>query len=168
MQVPAPLALLLSDRGCRCLDRVQWLTRREAELTRKYQLTYHRSMTVTHIQLFSVPVTDQDRALRFYRDVLGFELVRDNPMGAHQRWVQVAPPGAATSVTLVTWFPTMAPGSTKGIVLESDDLDADVAQLTAKGVTIEAGIQDQQWGRFVTFDDPDGNGIVLQATSSGA
>ncbi len=61
----------------------------------------------------------------------------------------------------------MAPGSTKGIVLETDDLDKDVAALKAKGVAIDGGIQEQPWGRFVTFDDPDGNGIVLQATSTG-
>src|SRR5690348_2608135 len=116
-------------------------------------------MTVTHIQLISLSVADQDRALRFYVDMLGFEVVRDNHMGPAQRWVQIAPPGAQTSITLVTWFPTMPAGSTKGTVLESDDLDADVAALTAKGVTIGGGIQSQPWGRYVTFDDPDGNGI---------
>jgi predicted enzyme related to lactoylglutathione lyase len=61
----------------------------------------------------------------------------------------------------------MPPGSVKGTVLETDDLDGDVAALTAGGVTIEGGIQQQPWGRFVTFDDPDGNGIVLQETSLG-
>jgi predicted enzyme related to lactoylglutathione lyase len=50
-------------------------------------------------------------------------------------------------------------------VLETDDLDAEVAALTDRGVSIPDGIQQQPWGRFVTFDDPDGNGIVLQATS---
>jgi catechol 2,3-dioxygenase-like lactoylglutathione lyase family enzyme len=125
-------------------------------------------MTISHIQLISLAVADQDRALRFYTDVLGFDLVRDNPMGPDQRWVQVAPPGAQTSITLVTWFPTMPAGSTKGTVLESNDLEGDVAALAAKGVTIEGGIQSQPWGRFVTFDDPDGNGIVLQETAASA
>jgi len=124
-------------------------------------------MAITHLQLISLPVADQDRSREFYVDVLGFDLVRDNPMGPGQRWVQVAPTGAQTSITLVTWFPTMPPGSAKGIVLETDDLDGDVAALSAGGVTIEGGIQEQPWGRFVTFDDPDGNGIVLQETSLG-
>ncbi len=125
-------------------------------------------MAITHIHLVSLPTTDQDRSLRFYVDILGFELVRDNPMGPDQRWVQVAPPDAQTSITLVTWFPTMPPGSTKGMVLETDDLDAEVAALASKGVSIEGGIQTQPWGRFVTFDDPDGNGIVLQETAASA
>jgi catechol 2,3-dioxygenase-like lactoylglutathione lyase family enzyme len=125
-------------------------------------------MAITHIQLLSLPVADQDRARDFYVDVLGFELVRDNPMGPDSRWVQVAPKGARTAITLVTWFPTMPPGSAKGLVVETDDLDGDVAGLTAKGVRLADGIQEQPWGRFVTFDDPDGNGIVLQQTSPDA
>ena len=125
-------------------------------------------MAITHLQLISLPVADQDRSRDFYVNVLGFDLVRDNHMGPARRWVQVAPKGAATSITLVTWFPTMPPGSVKGTVLETDDLDGDVAALTAAGLRIEGGIQQQPWGRFVTFDDPDGNGLVLQETSVGA
>ena len=125
-------------------------------------------MAITHLQLISLPVADQDRSRDFYVNVLGFDLVRDNHMGPARRWVQVSPKGAATSITLVTWFPTMPPGSVKGTVLETDDLDGDVAALTAAGLRIEGGIQQQPWGRFVTFDDPDGNGLVLQETSVGA
>ena len=122
-------------------------------------------MTVTHVQLLSVPVSDQDRARDFYVDVLGFDLVRDNPMGPGRRWVQLAPKGAATGLTLVTWFPTMPPGSLKGLVLETDDLDGDVAALRDRGVVFaEDGIQVAPWGRYATFHDPDGNGIVLQST----
>jgi catechol 2,3-dioxygenase-like lactoylglutathione lyase family enzyme len=123
-------------------------------------------MTITQIQLFSLPVTDQDRARDFYVGTLGFELVADTAMGPGQRWVQVRPPGAATSITLVTWFPTMPAGSAKGTVLETGDLDGDVAALRARGVVIDAGVQEAPWGRFVTFDDPDGNGLILQATAA--
>lgn len=123
------------------------------------------AMPITSVQLFSLPVNDQDRARDFYVDVLGFEVVREAQMGPDQRWVQVAPRGASTSITLVTWFPTMAAGSVKGTVLETDDLEGDVAALVAKGVVIDGGIQVEPWGRFATFDDPDGNGIVLQETA---
>jgi len=124
-------------------------------------------MTITQVQLFSLPVGDQDRARDFYLDTLGFELVADTAMGPDQRWVQVRPPGSRTSITLVTWFPDMPAGSVKGTVLETDDLDKDVTALQARGVPIEGGIQQAPWGRFVTFDDPDGNGLVLQATAGG-
>jgi catechol 2,3-dioxygenase-like lactoylglutathione lyase family enzyme len=122
-------------------------------------------VSITQISVLSLPVTDQDRARDFYVDVLGLRLLRDDPMGPGMRWVQVAPPGAATSITLVTWFETMPAGSAKGLVLETDDLDGDVARLRERGVAIEGDVQEQPWGRFVTFDDPDGNGIVLQATA---
>ena len=121
-------------------------------------------MAITSVQLFSLPVADQDRARDFYVGKLGFDLISDTQMGPGMRWLQVAPPGAATSITLVTWFPTMPAGSTKGTVLETDDLDGDVTRLRAAGVQI-GDIESQPWGRFVTFDDPDGNGIVLQATA---
>jgi catechol 2,3-dioxygenase-like lactoylglutathione lyase family enzyme len=123
-------------------------------------------MAITSVQLFSLPVADQDRARDFYVGKLGFDLISDTQMGPGMRWLQVAPPGAATSITLVTWFPTMPAGSTKGTVLETDDLDGDVARLGADGVRI-GEIESQPWGRFVTFDDPDGNGIVLQASAGG-
>ena len=92
------------------------------------------AMAITRIQLFSLPVADQDRAKAFYVDKLGFELVADTAMGPDQRWVQVRPAGCDTSITLVTWFDTMPPGSAQGTVVESDDLDADVATIRSRGV----------------------------------
>jgi catechol 2,3-dioxygenase-like lactoylglutathione lyase family enzyme len=125
-------------------------------------------MSITHVQLISVPVSDQDRARDFYVDTLGFELVSDTQLGPDMRWVMVKPRNAQTALTLVTWFPTMPAGSLKGTVLETDDLDHDVERLTGLGVLIPNGVEEAPWGRFVQFDDPDGNGIVLQATASGA
>jgi catechol 2,3-dioxygenase-like lactoylglutathione lyase family enzyme len=122
-------------------------------------------MPITAVQLFSLPVADQDRARDFYVETLGFTLVSDTEMAPGMRWVQVAPPGSQTSITLVTWFPTMPAGSTKGTVLETDDLDGDVARLESLGVAV-GEIDSQPWGRFATFDDPDGNGIVLQSSAA--
>jgi catechol 2,3-dioxygenase-like lactoylglutathione lyase family enzyme len=122
-------------------------------------------MPITQVQLFSIPVSDQDRSIEFYVGTLGFELVADSQMGPDMRWVQVRPPGGATSLTLVTWFPTMGAGSLKGTVLETDALEDDVASLRQKGVAV-GDIESAPWGRYVTFDDPDGNGIVLQETAT--
>jgi predicted enzyme related to lactoylglutathione lyase len=121
-------------------------------------------MAVSKVQLFSVPVSDQDRARDFYVNVLGFEVRSDTQFGPEMRWVMVAPPGAQTALTLVTHFPSMPAGSLKGMVLETADLEADVERIAGLGVTITNGIEDAPWGRFAQFDDPDGNGIVLQAT----
>jgi uncharacterized glyoxalase superfamily protein PhnB len=116
---------------------------------------------VTHLQVVSVPVGDQDRAKAFYTEVLGFEVKGDMAYGSDQRWVELAPPGAPTSITLVTWFPSMAPGSLKGLVLNTDDIHATYDELAARGLTWHGPIQDEFWGTFATFDDPDGNGWVV-------
>ncbi len=120
-------------------------------------------MPINRVQLFSVPVSDQDRALHFYVDLLGLELLSDTQMNPEMRWVLVSPRGAQTAITLVTWFPSMSPGSLKGIVLETDDLDAEIARLRQLGLSIGEPEQ-APWARFVVFDDPDGNGIVLQSS----
>lgn len=121
-------------------------------------------MSIQKVQLFSIPVTDQDRARDFYVGALGLELVNDFRMSPTMRWVQVRPAGAQTSMTLVTWFPGMPPGSLSGLVLETDDLDGDIARFRERGVEFEGEVRDQPWGRSIVLHDPDGNGIVLQST----
>jgi catechol 2,3-dioxygenase-like lactoylglutathione lyase family enzyme len=119
----------------------------------------------THVLLLSVPVTDQDRARDFYVDALGFEVVREEAMGPGRRWVQVAPPGAQTSLTLVTWFDSMPAGSLTGLVLETDDLDGDAARLADRGVPVPDGVQEAPWGRYLQLADPDGNRLILQEST---
>jgi catechol 2,3-dioxygenase-like lactoylglutathione lyase family enzyme len=123
-------------------------------------------MTIRNVSVLSIPVTDQDRAKAFYVDVLGFELMNDDPMGPGQRWVQVRPPGAETSITLVTWFEQMPAGSVTGLVLNTDDVVADHRALTAKGVVFEAEPRDDVWGVWTSFTDPDRNGWVLAETKT--
>jgi uncharacterized glyoxalase superfamily protein PhnB len=84
------------------------------------------------------------------------------------RWVMLRPPGAGTAVTLVNWFETMPAGSMRGAVLGCDDMEKTVAELSALGVEFsEAEIQEAPWGRWQTFEDPDGNGWVLQQDNPG-
>ena len=71
------------------------------------------------------------------------------------------PPGGAPGITLVTWFDAMPAGSIKGLVLEVDDVDAAYAAMEARGVVFASKPENQEWGRFAAFDDPDGNGWVL-------
>lgn len=118
-------------------------------------------MAITHVHVLSIPVSDQDRALDFYVNVLGMELIRDIPEPG-LRWIQVAPPGGQTCIALINWLPSMTAGSLRGFTLESDDLDADVAALAARGVDVGEGIRDHDWGRSIGFSDPDGNRIILQ------
>jgi predicted enzyme related to lactoylglutathione lyase len=122
-------------------------------------------MAITQVQLFSVPVSDPERAKTFYVDTLGFTLVSDTMMGEDQRWIQVVPPGAQTSITLVTWFETMPSGSLRGLVLETDDLEGDIHRLREAGVAFDSGVERAPWGQYAQFSDPDGNGLILQQTA---
>jgi catechol 2,3-dioxygenase-like lactoylglutathione lyase family enzyme len=122
------------------------------------------SRVINRIDIVSIPVSDQDRAQAFYRDKLGFAELSDTMMGGGRRWVQLAPKGAATSVTLVTWFDSMPAGSLKGLVLNTDDIDAEIRELSGRGVEMSP-LEIQPWARFVTLSDPDGNVLVLQQRS---
>ncbi|MFI9254017.1 VOC family protein [Streptomyces sp. NPDC053069] len=123
-------------------------------------------MAITHASFVTLPVSDQDRALRFYRDVLGFTVTadRDMPQG---RWLQVAPEGAQTVFTLSG--PGMGgfePGSARGIMLVTTDVDADCARLAAAGTPVQ-GPDELPWGRMASFTDPDGNGLMLLTEKEG-
>jgi predicted enzyme related to lactoylglutathione lyase len=125
-------------------------------------------MSISKIQLFSVPVSDPERARSYYVETLGFELLSDTQMGPEMRWIMVAPRGAQTAITLVTWFESMPAGSLRGLVLETDDLAVDVERLTAAGVDFGPGVQQAPWGDYAEFTDPDGNGLILQQTKYNA
>jgi catechol 2,3-dioxygenase-like lactoylglutathione lyase family enzyme len=109
-----------------------------------------------------IPVTDQERALEFYRDTLGFEVRRDGEFAPGMRWLEVAPPGAATSVALTPPGMGAQPGVDTGIRFSTKDAEADHASLTAKGV--DAG-EILRFGEGVppmfTFQDPDGNTLYV-------
>jgi predicted enzyme related to lactoylglutathione lyase len=115
------------------------------------------------VTVVSVPVSDQGVALRFWTEQVGLAVVHDAEFAPGMRWVQVGTPGAATSLTLVTWFDRMPPGSLHGLVFEVDDVDAEYARLARAGVPFEGPLRTEAWGRQAVFVDPDGNGFVLSS-----
>ena len=117
-------------------------------------------MNITHLALVSVPVTDQERARSFYTEKLGFTVVRELSMG-EQHWVELAPSGSAATLTLVTWFPQMPPGSLQGLVFDTDNIAQASEELKAHGVDI-LPIESDPFGQYARFTDPDGNGLVLR------
>jgi catechol 2,3-dioxygenase-like lactoylglutathione lyase family enzyme len=120
-------------------------------------------MAVQDVVVVSVPVSDQERAKRFYVDTLGLELVSEDDSVPGIRWVQVASAGGTTALTLVTWFESMPPGSQRGLVLASDDLQGDYERLLAAGVPFDGPPQDRPWGaKEAIINDPDGNALILQ------
>ena len=121
-------------------------------------------MALQDVTVVSVPVSDQDRAKAFYLDMLGFDLVREDDSIPGIRWVQVAPKGATTSLVLVTWFETMPAGTLRGLVLSSNDLQADYEAYKANGVQFDQPPERRPYapGGEAVCHDPDGNMLVLQ------
>lgn len=112
------------------------------------------------IELISVPVSDIDRAKDFYVKV-GFNADHDTTVSDEIRFVQLTPPGSACSIVLDLNFTPMEPGSQKGIQCVVADADAARDLLRERGVEA-SDVDEQAWGRFVYFLDPDGNGWTLQ------
>jgi catechol 2,3-dioxygenase-like lactoylglutathione lyase family enzyme len=118
-------------------------------------------MSITSFEIISVPVSDQERAKLFYRDTLGFEMLREEPMGPSGKWIQLAPKGCSTTISLVTWLDSMRPGGLQGVMLNVTDIDRDHRELKGRGLELTE-IAVQPWGRFAMFKDPDGNGWILR------
>ena len=118
-------------------------------------------MPITSFEILSVPVSDPQRSKAFYRDVLGFELVREEPMGPNMSWIQLAPRGQGVTIALVTWFEQMKPGGLQGVMVNTPDIEAEHRSLTARGLQL-GEIRQEPWGRYAMFSDPDGNGWILR------
>jgi catechol 2,3-dioxygenase-like lactoylglutathione lyase family enzyme len=112
------------------------------------------------LELVAVPVTDVDRAKAFYEKV-GFVVDHDHTVSEEVRFVQLTPPGSACSIAIGNGLTQMTPGSLDNLQAVVADADAAYADLRGRGVDCE-GVDDQQWGRFVYFADPDGNRWSLQ------
>jgi catechol 2,3-dioxygenase-like lactoylglutathione lyase family enzyme len=114
---------------------------------------------ITQVGTVSVPVSDQDRALEFYVEQLGFEKRTDVPYGDGERWLEVAPPGAATTLAIVPPREGDPVGIETRVGLTSDAVDADHAALQERGVDVDAEVM--RMGDPVPpmffLRDPDGN-----------
>ncbi len=108
-----------------------------------------------------MPVSDVDRAKAFYVDQAGFNADHDHKVSEDIRFVQLTPPGSACSIAIGKGVSEAEPGSVQGLQLVVDDADAARDDLASRGVVV-SDVQDFPWGRFVFFQDPDGNGWAVQ------
>jgi catechol 2,3-dioxygenase-like lactoylglutathione lyase family enzyme len=113
------------------------------------------------LELVSVPVSDVDRSIEFYAEKVGFNLDHDNRVSDDLRFVQLTPRGSACSIAFGVGLTDKEPGSIGGLQLVVSDADAARAELVERGVEVSE-VQEFPWGRFVFFNDPDGNGWSVQ------
>jgi len=118
------------------------------------------------LELVAIPVSDVDRAKSFYVDKVGFNADHDHRVSDEIRFVQLTPPGSACSIALGTGLVGTPPGSAQGLQLVVSDIDAARAELVERGVDVSE-VQKFDWGSFVFFSDPDGNGWAVQQIPAG-
>lgn len=123
-------------------------------------------MHIQNLDLIGMPVTNQQVSLAFYTTMLGFEVrtnmehfESDDP---NVRWIELVPPGASTAIVLSTWEDADSRGT---IVLVTTDIEADYAELQAKGLGMTP-LEYQPWGISTLITDPDGNKLLLQQNSA--
>jgi catechol 2,3-dioxygenase-like lactoylglutathione lyase family enzyme len=120
---------------------------------------------ITQLKFVGIPTTDQDRALKFYTEKLGFEVSTDQVFNDKQRWIELRIANSATRVVLFTpeghenRIGTFFNGS-----FACEDVPATYRQLKSRGVVFISEPQKQPWGEFAMFKDPDGNQFVLSSS----
>jgi predicted enzyme related to lactoylglutathione lyase len=117
---------------------------------------------ITHIKFVSVPVRDQNRALDFYTEKLGFTIITDQPFDEKQRWIELRIPKAETRVVLFT--PEGQEdriGSFSPLVFACADVEETYAELKKRGVVFDGPPEKQPWGTFAKFRDSEDNQFVL-------
>ena len=117
------------------------------------------------LELIAIPVSDVDRAKDFYVDKVGFQADHDHQVSDELRFVQLTPPGSACSIALGTGVTDAPPGSVKGLQLVVEEIQAARAELLERGVEV-GEVQEFPWGKFVFFQDPDGNSWSVQEIPS--
>lgn len=119
---------------------------------------------ITHIKFVSIPVRDQDVALAFYTEKLGFEVLTDQPFGNGTRWIELAIPGAETRLVLFT-PPGQEDriGTFSNMVFLCDDVEKTYEELRQRGVEFKTPPAKASWGTSVQVIDPDGNQLLLSS-----
>ena len=112
------------------------------------------------LELVTVPVTDIDRAKDFYVRV-GFNADHDHTVSDEIRFVQLTPPGSGCSISIGKGLTKLEPGSLDNLQMVIADADLAREELSERGIEV-SDVDEQPWGRFVYFADPDGNRWSLQ------
>ena len=113
------------------------------------------------LELIALPVTDVDRSIAFYVGRLGWHLDHDHTVHEGLRFVQVTGPGSGCSVAFGVGITDGEQAPIRTLQVVVDDIEAAHAHLTERGVEASP-IDDQPWGSFVHFQDPDGNAWAVQ------
>lgn len=115
---------------------------------------------ISQIKFASIAVADQDRALDFYTQKLGFKVLTDQPFGEGTRWIELKIGRAETRLVLFS-PPGSQPGGFQNIVFQTDDVRKTYEELKAKGVEFTQEPKTEPWGTSAMFKDSEGNVFLV-------
>jgi catechol 2,3-dioxygenase-like lactoylglutathione lyase family enzyme len=124
-------------------------------------MTQKTVVSISRIHTVAIPVLDQERALDFYGGILGFELRRDATFGPGFRWIELAPPGAETTIALPPAHPGVKAGVDTGLRLSVSDAKTAHSALQAAGVDVDEVLDLPGAPPMFFVRDPDGNTLVI-------
>ena len=119
---------------------------------------------ISHVKFVSIPTSDQDRALKFWTERVGFKVLTDQPFDEKQRWIELRVGSSDTRVVLFAFSGDgPQPGTMFAGAMACDNVEQTYQELSARGVEFVSPPQKQPWGSFATFKDVDGNTFVLSS-----
>jgi len=119
---------------------------------------------ISHVKFVSIPTRDQDRAVKFWTERVGFRVLTDQPFDDKQRWIELRIGSSETRFVLFMFDEQgLQPGKPFNGALACDNVERTYQELVAKGVEFTAEPQKQPWGTFAVFKDPDDNQFVLSS-----
>jgi predicted enzyme related to lactoylglutathione lyase len=119
---------------------------------------------ISHVKFVSIPTTDQDRALAFWTERVGFHILTDQRFDEKQRWIELRIGSSDTRFVLFNMDSGMKPGGPFNGALACQNVDQTYKELVERGVEFVSPPAKQPWGTFAIFKDPDGNQFVLSSS----
>lgn len=119
---------------------------------------------ISHVKFVSIPTANQDRALAFWTERVGFRLLTDQPFDESQRWIELRVGSSDTRVVLFGFGENgPKPGTPFNGAFACDNVEQTYQQMVERGVEFLSPPQKEPWGTFASFKDPDGNQFVLSS-----
>ena len=116
---------------------------------------------ITHVKFISIATRNQDLALAFYTEKLGFKLVTDQPHDEKQRWIELRIGGSETKVVLFTMDDSRI--GSFAATFACDNVAKTYQELRDRGVSFKTPLTEEPWGSFAVFEDVDGNQLMLSS-----
>ena len=116
--------------------------------------------------MITIPVRDQEASRAFYSDLLGFRVAGEGTIHGDRTYILMTPPAGTAGIVLMRESSKMPAGTAQGTILQTLDVENERNKLARRGLDV-GEITEAEWGRFVSFADPDGNAWLIAEARRG-